>query len=291
MHPAPSLIVFTTLSGLGFGLMVWLGIDPPEKGGWVMAVFALLALALAGIGLLASLWHLGHPERAWRALSQWRSSWLSREGVAAIVTIGVFTLYSGIIVLQGQPAPLLGGLAALLALVTIGCTAMIYAQLRSVPRWHDPLTPLLFLLYGLAGGGLLAGKITASAWLLVALGIAQVAAWTRGDKALAQSGSTMETATGLGHLGKVRLLEAPHTGGNYLLKEMAFRVGRKHAAKLRMIALGLAVVFPAAAGLMTDPKHLLGGLMVIAHLTGVLTARWLFYAEAEHVVGLYYGKR
>ena len=127
--------------------------------------------------------------------------------------------------------------------------------------------------------------------LLVVLGAVQLLAWAQGDGALARSGSTMETATGLGHLGKVRLLEAPHTGTNYLLKEMVFRIGRKHAQKLRVIAFSLAIVFPAAAGLLTDPKHLLGALMVLSHLAGVLAARWLFFAEAEHVVGLYYGRR
>ncbi|MSU91592.1 dibenzothiophene desulfurase [Rhodobacteraceae bacterium 2CG4] len=291
MHPAPSLIVFTTLSGLGFGLMAFLGIDPPAKGGWVMAVFAALALALAGAGLVASLWHLGHPERAWKALSQWRSSWLSREGVLAMATMAVFGLHAALIVLAGTQVALLGWLAALLAVATVVATGMIYAQLRAIPRWHSPLTPLLFVLYALAGGALLAGQVTVGGWLLLALGAAQLAGWHLGDGALAASGTTAETATGLGHLGRVRLLESPHTGRNYLLDEMVFRVGRKHAAKLRLIAFALAVALPAAIALLTEPHHLLGGVLVLSHVAGTVVARWLFYAQAEHVVGLYYGAR
>jgi len=289
MHPAPSLIVFTTLSGLGFGLMVFLGIDPPAKGGWVMAVFAVLALGLASIGLLASLWHLGHPERAWKALSQWRSSWLSREGVLAMAAMGSFTLYAALIVLAGAQVAVLGWLSALLALCTVAATAMIYAQLRAIPRWHSPLTPALFVLYALSGGALLAGQVSLAGWLLVALGAVQLAAWHKGDGALAASGTTAETATGLGPLGHVRLLEAPHTGQNYLLKEMVFRIGRKHAAKLRIIAFALAIALPAVIALLTEPHHLLGGLLVLSHVAGTVVARWLFYAQAEHVVGLYYG--
>ena len=281
MHPAPSLIAFTTLSGLGFGLMVFLGIDPPEKGGWVMAVFAILSMGLAVAGLLSSTLHLGHPERAVKALSQWRSSWLSREGVLAIATLAVFGLYAAAIVLAGATVAPLGWLAALLALATVYATGMIYAQLKSVPRWYGPLTPTLFMLSALTGGALLAGAMDAAAWLLAALGAVQIAAWVRGDGALAASGTTMETATGLGFLGKVRLLEPPHTGSNYLLKEMAFRVGRKHRAKLRVIGFTLAVA--------TEPHHLLGALVVLSHIIGMLVLRWLFYAEAEHVVGLYYG--
>ncbi|MEM8657566.1 MAG: DmsC/YnfH family molybdoenzyme membrane anchor subunit [Pseudomonadota bacterium] len=291
MHPAPSIILFTALSGLGFGLMIFLGIDPPSKGGWVMAVFSVLALGLSSIGLLASTLHLGHPERAIKAFSQWRSSWLSREGVVAVATLLTFTAYAGLIVVFDVTAPLLGGLAAALALITVICTAMIYAQLKTVPRWHQPLTPVLFVLFALAGGALLAGKVTLSLWLIAALAAAQVVAWVQGDKALAASGTTMETATGLGALGKVRLLESPHTGNNYLLKEMVYVIGRKHSTKLRVIALVLLAILPLALGLIFEVKHTLAGVIVLSHVAGLLVSRWLFFAEAEHVVGLYYGKR
>ncbi|MEM8789141.1 MAG: DmsC/YnfH family molybdoenzyme membrane anchor subunit [Pseudomonadota bacterium] len=289
MHPAPSIIVFTTLSGLGFGLMVWLGVAPPTKTPWVMAFFACLAMGLASAGLMSSLLHLGHPERAWKALSQWRSSWLSREGVAAVVTLAVFAAYAGLWVLTGARSPALGALAAALALVTILCTAMIYTQLRTVPRWHDPLTPLVFLAYALAGGALLNGAMDALPWLLAALAGLQAAAWARGDGAFARAGSTAETATGLGAMGRVRLLEPPHTGRNYLLTEMVYKVGRKHARKLRIIAFTLAIALPLILTLAVSVGHALAGLLVLSHLTGTLIARWLFFAEAEHVVGLYYG--
>lgn len=289
MHPAPSLIAFTTLSGLGFGLMVFLGIDPPAKGGGVMGVFAFLAMGLAAAGLLSSTLHLGHPERAVKALSQWRSSWLSREGVLAIATLVVFGLYAAAIVLAGITLAPLGWLAAALALVTVYATGMIYAQLKAVPRWHSPLTPAVFVAAALTGGALLAGAMDAAVWLLLALGALQIAAWMRGDAALEASGTTMETATGLGHLGRVRLLEPPHTGSNYLLKEMAFRVGRKHRAKLRVIGFTLAVALPLLLAVATAPHHLLGAVIVLSHILGMLVLRWLFYAEAEHVMGMYYG--
>jgi DMSO reductase anchor subunit len=93
MHPAPSVIVFTTFSGLGFGLMFWLGIDPTPPTGWVAFVFWLIAYVMGVGGLLASTFHLGRPERAIKAFSQWRSSWLSREGIAAVATLVVMALW------------------------------------------------------------------------------------------------------------------------------------------------------------------------------------------------------
>jgi len=117
-----------------------------------------------------------------------------------------------------------------------------------------------------------------------------VAHWVLGDKALANSGTTLATATALGARGDVRAFEPPHTGTNYLLKEFVYVIARKHAVKLRIIAIVLMAGLPLVL-LLISSSHLSGGISVISHLIGVFTARWLFFAEAEHVVGLYYGKR
>ncbi len=291
MHPAPSIIVFTTLSGLGFGLMAWLGMGAAKGEGWVAFAFAALAMGLSGIGLLASLWHLGHPERFLKAFSQWRSSWLSREAVLAMATFAVFGLYAAAWIFLGQRVLPLGIVASALALATVLATSMIYAQMKSVPRWRSPTTPVVFLLAALAGGGLLAGAMETAGWLLAALGVAQVLDWMIGDGRFRRAGSTRETATGLGALGRVRLLEPPHTGGNYLTREMVHVIGRRHAAKLRAIGLGLAVLLPLALAGFRDVGHMAAGLAVLSHLVGMIVLRWLFFAQAEHVVGLYYGKR
>lgn len=290
MHPAPSVIVFTTLSGLGFGLLFWLGLGLPAVTGWLAFAFFAIASALAVGGLLASTFHLGHPERAWKAFSQWRSSWLSREGVCAVAALAIMALYgAGLVFLETRLA-LLGGLGAALSLGTVFTTSMIYAQLRTVPRWKTPLTPALLLAISLAGGALLAGQVTAALILIPIAGVLQVLWWVRGDGALAASGTNLATATGLGHIGSVRAFEPPHTGPNYLLRELVFQVGRKHAVKLRWVALGLGYALPAAL-LLAPFSHALALLAVLSHLAGIAASRWLFFAEAEHVVGLYYGRR
>jgi DMSO reductase anchor subunit len=160
--------------------------------------------------------------------------------------------------------------------------------MRSVPRWRSPLTPVLFLLFALAGGALLAPAPRAAPWLLALLGLAQAAAWLDGDRRLEASGTTLATATGLGALGRLRLLEPPHTGRNYLLREMVYVVARRHARRLRAIGLGLAVLLPLALLALQPPWQ---APAVLAHVAGALVLRWLFFAEAEHAVGLYYGRR
>lgn len=288
MHPAPSLIAFTTLSGLGFGLLFWLGIDPTPPTGRVAFVFFALAFVLALCGLGASAKHLGRPERALKAFTQWRSSWLSREAWASAAALTLCGLYAAALVFFATPVLPLGWLGALLALVTVGSTAMIYTQLRTVPRWHDPSTPAVFLLYALAGGALLSGRIVAAILLLIACGAAQGWAWWDGDRRMARSGTTLATATGLTG-GTPRAFEPPHTGSNYLTREMVFVVGRKHAAKLRVIAAALAFVLPVLL-LLLPFHHLFALVAAVSHVAGVVVARWLFFAEAEHVVGLYYGR-
>jgi len=149
LRPAASLIVFTVLSGLGLGLIAWLGVGlGPDRAAFVLAA-PLLALGLGG---LASAGHLARPDRAWRAFGEWRSSLLSREACLMIATLGLFALHAGLWAGAGLPLVVLGWLVAGLALGTVHCTATIYAQLRSVPRWSVAPTPALFLVLALAGG-------------------------------------------------------------------------------------------------------------------------------------------
>ncbi len=290
MHPAPSVIIFTTFSGLGFGLLFWLGLDTSAPTGWIAFVFFAIAYLMAVGGLIASTFHLGHPERAIKAFRQWQSSWLSREGIAAVFTLLIMALYGAGLVFLGAQWSILGWLGALGALATVFTTSMIYTQLKTIPRWNNWTTPALFLTLSLGGGALLSGRVTIATILLLAAAAVQIAAWYLGDSRLKESGTTLASATGLGGIGKVRAFEPPHTGTNYLLKEFVHVVGRKHATQLRLITMLLAFAVPIAI-LLLGVNHVTALLAVISHVAGVLCLRWLFFAQAEHVVGLYYGKR
>ncbi|MDD9716079.1 dimethyl sulfoxide reductase anchor subunit [Dinoroseobacter sp. PD6] len=287
MHPARSVILFTSLSGIGFGFLIWLGLGIPKAVGGVGAVYYALAFVLTAGGLIASTFHLGNPQRAWRAFTQWRTSWLSREAVLAVLALAIMALHGAAAVFLGYQPAFLGLLGAALCLATVLATAMIYTQLKTVPRWNQPSTPILFALLSLAGGALLAGRMDPALWLLIAAGAVQLWAWLQGDKAFAENATTLATATRIGE--EVRAFEPPHTGGNYLMREMVFQVGRKHALKLRAIAFALMIALPVLIILVND-KHLMVSIAVLLHFAGVLVARWLFFAEAEHVVGLYYGR-
>ncbi|MFT4619876.1 MAG: DMSO reductase anchor subunit [Sulfitobacter sp.] len=289
MHPAPSIIMFTTLSGLGFGLLTFLGLNMPDVDGWVLFTFFFIGYALSVGGLLSSTFHLGHPERAWRAFSQWKTSWLSREGVCAVAALTVLGLYALLAIFFDTKVAFLGWIGAALSLATVFTTSMIYTQMKTVPRWNHWTTPALFLCLSLAGGALLASKLAVAAPLLiVAFGI-QAYAFQSGDKRFSERGHTLNTATGL-HGGEMRMFEAPHTGTNYLMKEMVHQIGRKHATRLRLIGMGLGLLLPWLLLIALPVGHLIAIPVIVLHLGGVLALRWLFFAEAEHVVGLYYGK-
>ena len=290
MHPAPSVIIFTTLSGLGFGLLMWLGLTPDAPTGWIaFAVFAV-AFALSVGGLAASTFHLGHPERAWRAFSQWQTSWLSREGVCAVSGLIVMGLYAAALIFFDQHYAILGWIGALLSFGTVFTTSMIYGQLASVPRWNTPLTSVLYLTLSITGGALLYGKVGVALPLLLLTGAVQIVWWVIGDKAFAARGSNLGTATGLGDGGKVRSMAHPHTSPNYLMREFIYVVGRNHAQKLRVISFVLMAALPAI--LLVFPFSPIVALVaILSHIAGVAISRWLFFAEAEHVVGLYYGMR
>ena len=301
MHPAPSIIVFTVLSGLGLGMIAWIGagMGTGHLFGWVAGP---MALVIAGIGGLASAGHLGRPDRAWRAFSQWRSSWLSREACLMVAAMAAFAAYLGLWLLLDLRLAPLGWMAAGLALATVYATAMIYAQLRTVPAWSATPTPVLFLALALSGGLLATSAAIALAggeapvWRpLTALAVtAGIATWWQTRAAGATRGlhgSSLDTATGLAGLGHARLLEPPHTGSNYLLREMAFQIGRNRAFQIRKIAALMGFVLPLALTLLTLASG--GWILVfalIAHVMGTLALRWLFFAEAKHVQAIYYGR-
>jgi DMSO reductase anchor subunit len=304
MHPAPSIILFTVSSGLGYGLAVMLGLGLLQPGALATKIAHVLALAMIAGGLLSSTLHLGNPQRAWRAVSQWRSSWLSREGVMAITTFVPLTLAAALALFAGRYSLPLGLVGAAMALATVYCTAMIYASLRTVEAWATPLTPACYVALSLAGGAILATLFStlggADPRLPAALGLVLLAtawglkrAWKRRQSTLV-SASTPETATGLGAIGKVRLLERPHMTENYLTREMGFKVARKHAAKLWRIALGLGLLVPAAglavllAAPQGTPATVAAALACLGFVAGLLVERWLFFAEARHAVMNYY---
>jgi DMSO reductase anchor subunit len=312
MHPAFSVIFFTTMSGAGYGLLFWLGLYavagllPGDR--MFGAVAMVLALGAVTIGLLSSMLHLGRPERAWRAFSQWRTSWLSREGVVSVVTYVPAMIFGAGWVLAGSTTGLWGvsGLvSSICAVLTVICTAYIYRSLKPIPRWHNHwVVPNYLTLSAMTGALLMVplaglfgyplhGLSLIALFTIIAALFTKIAYWRFIDQDV--PASTPETATGLGALGKVRLFEAPHTSENYLLKEMGYRVARKHARKLRMISIagGFAVPFvlTVLALLMSGFVAVFFSLLAAAFaLFGVLVERWLFFAEAKHAVTLYYGR-
>jgi DMSO reductase anchor subunit len=309
MHPALSVIVFTVASGIGYGMLMLLALLVPAGGVPADRLFGAVALglALAAIagGLMSSTAHLGRPERAWRAFSQWRSSWLSREGVLAVLSLLLLAVLILVWPILAAPVDCIHAtmvLAGLASAATVGATAMIYRSLKPVARWHNGWTVPCYLTIALASGGLWLDWTGAAtdrpdplptsslALLLLLAGVVKWLYWRHTDAEPASS--TMGTATGLGVLGQVRPLDPPHTAENYVMKEMGFRIARKHAAKLRRIAGALGLAAPLALMLVGWAMPVLATaaslLAAPVATVGVLVERWLFFAEAKHLAMLYY---
>ena len=311
MHPAYSVIFFTTATGAGYGLIALLGVlaafglVPPDF--WFGLVSLGLALTLIGSGLLSSSAHLGNPQRAWRAFSQWRSSWLSREGCAAIITFvpaGLFALGWIIFGRTNGWVAVAGIVTALAAAVTVACTAMIYASLKPIAQWNSPFTLPAYLILSIMSGLVLLNAILqvfghgssagiAAVLIFSLIGWGWKAATWRHNDGLGMP-TTLNSATGLAG-GSVRSVEWPHTEENYLLKEMGFQIARKHQGKMRLVTQVFAFAMPAILLLL---GLLVGGavaaivsvLAALSQLAGLLVERWLFFAEAKHTVTLYYGR-
>ena len=294
MKPATSLIIFTVLSGFGFGLLFWLNLNLHSHVNFPNRISFPIAFLISILGLISSSFHLGNPQRALLAFTQWRSSWLSREAVLAVATLAISFINAVLIEIYGIYLNWLGFIASSFCLLTIFSTAMIYTQMKTVPRWNMKITPILFLLYGIVGSSIILNVGILSATFFIILGSVQIFTWKIGAEQFKKL-STIGTATGLSKNNNfVRMLEPPHTGTNYLMKEMVHIVAQKYIHKLRWISLILLSLIPAFLSLIASTsgnKYLLLLLVTAAiNLVGTLISRWLFFSEAEHVVGLYYDR-
>lgn len=317
MHPALSVIFFTTLAGAGYGLLAWTGLWPlllagkgPLSGDarqlllWGLGIGAALVTA----GFLASLAHLGRPMRTWRAVTQWRSSWMSREGVLALLcylpaAAMAALLWRGPQDLPGWVLPACGVLLAACALATVWATGMIYASLRTIPAWALKPVPAIYLMFALATGMALLLALSAArlelrpqaslAWPLVAQGallaLIKWLYWRHIDRLPLPH--SRGDAVGLPGR-RVTVFEHPHTEANYITREMAFQLARRHARTLRALAVALLLGGPLLAGGLLwgglAPAATALGLAAVLLLAGTFVERWLFFAQARHMVTLYY---
>lgn len=309
MHPAFSVIFFTVSSGAGFGLFALLVIaDLAGLGGGLRTLYlvggGMLSLVMIAAGLMSSVFHLANPKNAWRAFSRFRTSWLSREGVFAMGFFPLALIYLALTWLQIDSLEWLRvafALAALaLAWITIFSTAMIYACLKTIRQWNTPLVPasyvllghfsgamLLLLLAQLSGAALLPYLILVSMLLVSAAFIKGIYYFWIAKPSVA---STINTATGFTRA-RVRLLDAGHTHGTFLTDEFGFVVARRYVVLLRSLFFVLAFVVPAAiiAGAFGDYGFTGLALAAAFALVGTVVERWLFFAEARHVVNLFHG--
>lgn len=308
MHPAFSVIFFTVSSGAGYGLFILLsifhifGINTMSKEGLLTG--GILAFVLIAAGLMSSTFHLANPKNAWRAFSRFKTSWLAREGVFAVMFFPFVMVYLFGIWWQGVQISgffqAMGLIGAFIALVTVFSTGMIYACLKTIRQWNTALTPANYILLGLALGGLLftvnaaydGGVSSAVSGLALALllvagvlkaiyyfWIAQVA------------GPTINTATGFTRA-SVRLLDTGHTAGTFLTDEFGYQVSAGTTKTLKLLVFVLGFILPgiALALILNDASQAgLARWALLSAVIGVGMERWLFFAEARHVVNTYHG--
>ncbi|TVP79085.1 DmsC/YnfH family molybdoenzyme membrane anchor subunit [Thioalkalivibrio sp.] len=323
MHPAFSVLFLTTLIGAGQGLFLALfSVEAyaelglvPAPGSDFFAIGSLLSLGLLGLGLFASFFHLGRPERAWRTATKWRTSWLSREVIVLPAFMGMVFLYGLAHWLQFNPplgvlpgdnfvllTVLLGILGTLLAFALFVSTAMIYAAVKFLQEWHSPLTVVNYTLLGAASGFTLATALAAWAetglvpflagWaiILTLLGlVGRVTSLIR--NARIQPKSTLQTAIGIKHPA-IQQKSQGFMGGSFNTREFFHHRSPAFLRAVKWLFLISAFAIPTAllalAMVMTvDPTNVLIAAFVIQYL-GLLAERWFFFAQANHPQNLYY---
>ncbi len=307
MHPAFSVIFFTVTSGAGLGLFALLYlVDVFQLGGGVtpdqVLSIGILALIMVAAGLMSSVFHLANPVNAWRAFSRYRTSWLSREGVFAMAFYPFAMLYVGLTVWDASyfdtSRKLAGAVGLLMAWITIFSTGMIYGCLKTIRQWNTPLVPLNYLLLGHMSGAMILLALTAGtqgtneALRSIVLVLLVVAAamkavyyyWIGYPRAM---GSTINTATGFTRA-KVKILDQGHTHGTFLTQEFGYEVGQQITVLLKVVVFAAAFILPILMLAGAWGSGSVGGVVALM-LVGLVVERWLFFAEARHVINLFHG--
>ena len=267
------MILFTTLAGAGQGLFL------AAFAGGARAEMVLVALVLTAAGLVASFFHLGHPERAWRTAAMWRTSWLSREVI-------VLPLFMVLVAGYGfTGAILLGWLAAIACVALFVCTGMIYACLKFLQEWHSPLTVLNFALLGCASGLTLAAALEpryASAALVATVLAAAGRVASLARNARLKPRSSLQSAIGIKHP-RIAQKAQGAIAGSFNTREFFHGHGPLALRNVKWFFIAAAFVVPAAL--------LVAGLAAAAFIVqfcGLLAERWFFFAQANHPQNLYY---
>ena len=289
MHPAPSIILFTVLSGFGFGLISIIGLLQflSVISMFDLIIYSIIGVIFATVGLVSSFFHLANKKNAIKSLSQWQTSWLSREAIASIFCLLV--VFGNIIwaVSQNNYISEVGVVLFFLSLFTIFTTSMIYAQLKTVPSWNNALTPAIFVCAALTGGAILLTDY-ASLVLLLVFGTLQISFWYIADRGFQDKETSVGTALGYNKNEEIRPFDVAHTNRNYLMNEMVYKVARKHSIKIRYISFFMAFVFPMSLILIFPNNFSVSVSAITIHLIGIYFSRWLFFAEAKHSVSFYY---
>ena len=308
MHPAFSVIFLTTLIGVGQGLFIaLLAAEVGARIGWLVApapafyvVGSFIAVAFLGAGLIASFFHLGRPERAWRAAAMWRTSWLSREVIVLPAFMAAVFAYGVLHRIGVAETLFVGGLALLLCAALFVCTAMIYACIRFLQEWATPLTLINFTLLGLASGYSLAAAYAAYAapelapmYARWAIGFTLIAFCSRlatlVRNARLRPRSTLQTAIGVKHP-KIEQKSQGFMGGSFNTREFFHGKSLALVRSVKWAFLLLGFVVPAAllAGGIASGSPLLIGAAFLVQYAGLVAERWFFFAQARHPQNLYY---
>jgi DMSO reductase anchor subunit len=326
MKPALSLVFFTVGSGAGLGLSIWMvlaqwgwaaaggaptGTGAPGAGGSpgtaLLAWAAGLSLALVVLGLVSSTQHLANPRNAWRALARIKTSWLSREALCALLWLPLALLHGELSLRESAAASITGGLLLVLSAVTVVSTAMIYACLRTVPRWRTWHTPVIFLLHALLSGGLLwallraaltspaslpsGGLLVSLAALTLTVTLLYYAKFSQRLTATLNQALAVPERAPVGHVqGTVRLLDTGHAHRTFLTQEFGFVLAREQAQRLQTLMVLLTAALPILMLLLAPPVVPVLAAACLSFVAGTLVQRWLFFAQAEHVVRLYHGQ-
>ncbi len=321
MQPAFSVIFLTTLIGMGQGLFlalytgqVYFVLNVVDKASTVTfySIGSAVSLGLLMLGLVASVFHLGRPERAWRSAAMWRTSWLSREVIVLPTVMGLIFLY-GLVHYMGWnltvmtigavviDLSLIIGLVTTLAVFSLYiATGMIYACLKFLQEWHSPLTVINYILLGAVSGFTMATLIAAykqpelipffAGWSIVLLVLAFIfrgASLIRNKRLRPKS--TIQTAIGIRH-NQIKQKAMGFMGGSMNTRDFFHGKTALFFRSVKSVFMILVFAIPLVMLIIAliKPSVMILAIATASMYLGLVAERWYFFAEGNHPQNIYY---
>ncbi|MEO1562741.1 MAG: hypothetical protein AAFR98_04835 [Pseudomonadota bacterium] len=244
-------------------MLAFLGLNLPPIEQSEVPFYYGMGIVLAAAGLFAVEIPLKQSKTALSIMAETPPTWSVRFrafGICAVIVAAATAAAKYMIDFHPQT---LGAISSMLSVFAIITLSMVFNQFRSVPRWRSILTPVMFVLSGLAAGALMATEVFAALILMAVLSAFQVFYIFWNDRLVRKTGNDRDWR------------------GRFIFEDDWAKSARSRKRILRWVGFVFLALIPLPLFWFANLSFTLIYVVFALHCIGLVIYRWLFFVEAE----------